>query len=403
MTGLHRVLIVEDEEVSLLQLQRFLTKELGVETLVAHDGEEAWELYNTHEVQFVISDWEMPRCDGPELCRRIRQDQTRYTYFIMLTAREGEEDLLAGMASGADDYMRKPPSFEELKSRIKAGFRVIDLEQRLAAQNTQVEATLRELRRAVAAAGLVQQRLLPSAEELERLRTRLGLHVAYKYQSCESLGGDVLSVVEQDNGRLAIFLGDVSGHGIAASLAAVSLSACVRIYLRASADPIQLATQANGFCCREFPEEVYATMAYLLITPETRSFTGLVAGNPPLIKISADGSVQEYSSSVPPLGLFPERPQSGDMLEVTLGPGDRLVAYTDGIVETRNLAGELFSVEQLIQSLSRARNAPVEHLPGLVLADAERWRGTHAAAEDDMTVVALELDSTGGSPASQLP
>jgi phosphoserine phosphatase RsbU/P len=388
---LPRILIAEDEKVSLLTLQRFLAKELKVETLVARNGEEAWELFKSSDVQFVISDWEMPGCDGPELCRRIRQEQRRYTYFILLTAREKDEDLLAGMASGADDYMRKPPNFDELKSRIKAGFRVIELEQRLAAQNAQIQATLKELQTAVTVAGQVQRRMLPDLSQLERIKSHTGLGIAYKYQSCESLGGDVFSVDEQDDGALAVFLGDVSGHGIAASLAAVSLTTCVRTNLRNASDPVQLISQANAFCNSEFPDEVYASTVYLLVQPATRKVRGIIAGHPALIRIRRDGRVAQIESTFQPLGLFPELPAAADVIEFTLEPGERLVAYTDGIIETKNAAGEMFSVEHLIQSLRMANSAPVGQLPGLVSADVDRWRGPGQPVEDDVTVVALEF------------
>jgi phosphoserine phosphatase RsbU/P len=397
MGALPRILIAEDEKVSLLQLQRFLTKELEVEILVAHDGEEAWELFQANDVQFVISDWEMPRCNGPELCRRVREHQGRYTYFILLTARERGEDLLAGMASGADDFVRKPPNFDELKSRIKAGFRVIELEQRLAAQNAKLQDALQELQTAVTAAGQVQQRMLPYDAYLACIRTTTGLSIAYRYESCESLGGDVFSVDQLDNGQVAVFLGDVSGHGIAASLAAVSLTTCVRTNIRSASDPVHLVHQANTFCCSEFPEEVYASTVYLLADPASASLKGVIAGHPALILLRPDGKVKQIGSSIAPLGLFPDPPVAGDIEELVLSPGERLVAYTDGIIETRSPTGEMFSVEQLIQSLRRAQNLPLQQLADNVLADAARWRGPGEPVQDDITVVALEFGAPNAS------
>jgi phosphoserine phosphatase RsbU/P len=391
MSSLPRILIAEDEKVSLMKLQHFLNKEMGVQTLMAKDGEEAWELFSSTDVQFVISDWEMPRCDGPELCRRVRLDQRRYTYFIMLTAREGEADLLTGMESGADDYMCKPPNFDELKSRIKAGFRVLELEQRLAAQNAQLEKTLSQLQAAVTAAAHVQQRMLPDRKVLQDIKMHTGLDIAYRYTSCESLGGDVLNLDVQNDGRVLVFLGDVSGHGIAASLAAVSLSSNIRANLRASTDPSVVIGQANSFCCADFPEEVYASSVYLLIEPQSRHVTAVVAGHPPLLIIQPDGNVKQIMSSIPPLGMFADGADVVAAHEVELNSGDRLIAYTDGIIETRNEAGDMFTVEQLIHSLRRAHNAPLHVLPELLLSDMNDWRGLDNPSEDDVTVIAIEF------------
>jgi sigma-B regulation protein RsbU (phosphoserine phosphatase) len=110
-----------------------------------------------------------------------------------------------------------------------------------------------------------------------------------------------------------------------------------------------------------------------------------------LIRIKQDGTVAQIDSTFQPLGLFTEAPAAGDVIEFTLDPGERLVAYTDGIIETKNPAGEMFSVEHLIQSLRQANSAPVAALPALVMADVSRWRGAGQPVEDDVTVVALEF------------
>lgn len=135
-----KVLIAEDDAVSLKILQRSIEK-LGHERLTAEDGEEAWELYQeTPDVDVIISDWMMPGIDGPELCRRIRnEDRSGYTYFIFLTALGDKEHLLKGLEAGADDYLSKPLDRDELQVRLIAASRVTGLHRRLAEQNEELE------------------------------------------------------------------------------------------------------------------------------------------------------------------------------------------------------------------------------------------------------------------------
>lgn len=135
-----KVLIAEDDTVSLKILQRSIEK-LGHERLTAEDGEEAWELYQeTPDVDVIISDWMMPGIDGPELCRRIRnEDRSGYTYFIFLTALGDKEHLLKGLEAGADDYLSKPLDRDELQVRLIAASRVTGLHRRLAEQNEELE------------------------------------------------------------------------------------------------------------------------------------------------------------------------------------------------------------------------------------------------------------------------
>jgi DNA-binding response OmpR family regulator len=104
------VLIAEDDALTRLMLQRAVEHH-GHACLVAHDGLEAWQLFQTHTVDIIISDWLMPLLDGVELCRRVRHQMERastYTYIIFLTALDDKEYMRAAMREGADDYLTKP-------------------------------------------------------------------------------------------------------------------------------------------------------------------------------------------------------------------------------------------------------------------------------------------------------
>jgi len=127
-----KILIVEDDPVSRRLLEAFLSK-WGYEVVVTSDGSEAWEVLQKPEApNLVISDWMMPHIDGVELCRKIREmGRSDYTYFIILTAKGGKEDIVKGLEAGADDYLVKPFDQEEMKCRVKIGGRIIALEQRI--------------------------------------------------------------------------------------------------------------------------------------------------------------------------------------------------------------------------------------------------------------------------------
>jgi two-component system, NtrC family, sensor kinase len=126
-----RVLIAEDDAVLRRLLQNYLEKN-GHEIVAARNGAEAWERFREGEFHFVITDWMMPECTGVELIRRIRaSDRPGYVYVILLTSRSEKEDLLEGMDAGADDFVAKPFDQDELRVRIRAGERILTLEQKL--------------------------------------------------------------------------------------------------------------------------------------------------------------------------------------------------------------------------------------------------------------------------------
>ena len=125
-----KILIVDDELVSRKKMD-LLVRSLGYETLVASDGVEGWETWKKERARMVITDWMMPRMDGLELCRRIREAEgSQYIYIIMVTSREDVNDLVRGMDAGADDFITKPFVKEELAVRIRAGERISGFETR---------------------------------------------------------------------------------------------------------------------------------------------------------------------------------------------------------------------------------------------------------------------------------
>jgi signal transduction histidine kinase len=126
-----KILIADDDAVSRRLLQSYLQK-WGYELASAKDGAEAWDLFEGGSFPIVISDWMMPELDGLGLIRRIRSSQRRgYIYAILLTAKSQKEDLVEGMEAGADDFLTKPFDRDELRVRLRAGERIIRLEQTL--------------------------------------------------------------------------------------------------------------------------------------------------------------------------------------------------------------------------------------------------------------------------------
>ena len=129
-----RVLVADDEAITRRQLT-VLLDHLGHETLEAHDGVEAWAaIHGPDAPPLIILDWMMPAPDGVEICRRLRGAAKRpYQYVIMLTARDSTEDLVEGLEAGADDYLKKPFDLRELRARIRAGERMLALQDEMRA------------------------------------------------------------------------------------------------------------------------------------------------------------------------------------------------------------------------------------------------------------------------------
>jgi two-component system, cell cycle response regulator len=179
------ILVADDDPTSRLIVAAALGS-LGHECQTVTDGAEAWEAFRSQRPDVVISDWMMPGLNGLELCRNIREhDPSRYVYFIMVSGQGLLDEILEGMAAGADDYLVKPLNPDDLQARLIAAARVTSLHGQLAQQRTELEALnhdLAAIARRDPLTELGNRRALQ--EDLERLEAQV---TRYGHRYCMGL------------------------------------------------------------------------------------------------------------------------------------------------------------------------------------------------------------------------
>jgi DNA-binding response OmpR family regulator len=192
-----RVLFADDDVIARTLLSAVLA-DLGHEVVVAEDGEHAWKLFQDTPVPLVVLDINMPGLDGLTVCRLIRGHEAgRETFVIMVTARDGRDDLTAVLAAGADDYVTKPSSPENLRARLEiAGQRIV--------QNAASRAAEAELARSRWLAGIGETTIAIEHEINNPLSALLGhaeLLMMEHGLSAEQL--DSLRVIQEQAARIA--------------------------------------------------------------------------------------------------------------------------------------------------------------------------------------------------------
>jgi CheY-like chemotaxis protein len=142
-----RILIAEDDPVSRRVLEATLEK-FGHEVVVAAEGAAAWTALQREDApSLAILDWMMPKLDGVEICRRVRQIPTSTPpYLILLTAKSGTEDVVAGLEAGANDYLTKPFDRAELRARVRVGAQILGLQKNLADRVSELEDALTQVK-----------------------------------------------------------------------------------------------------------------------------------------------------------------------------------------------------------------------------------------------------------------
>jgi two-component system, cell cycle response regulator len=128
-------LMIAEDDPSLRNLLKLYLTRWGYDVIVTQDGNEAWQtLLSEDAPRLVLMDWMMPGMDGVEICRKVRAElKEPYTYIILLTGQHRDQDIVDGMESGADDYITKPFNHNELRVRLRAGRRILELQDELLA------------------------------------------------------------------------------------------------------------------------------------------------------------------------------------------------------------------------------------------------------------------------------
>lgn len=401
---LGRILVVDDSRLQ----RRILMSTLrgsGYEVNEAGSAEEALEICRDAMPDIVLSDWMMPGMTGLDLCHALRAMKAeKYVYFIVLTSKSEKGELALALSEGADDFLTKPISAEELRGRIAAGARILGMQRELTEKNRLVMRTLTDLR----ALNEALDRDLIEARKLQlslvpRGSARIGpSQVTFLMQPSGHIGGDLVGRFGVGTDMLGVFALDVSGHGIASALITARLSAWLsgdspeqnvtlmwqegRVALR---PPDQICARLNKLFMEEIETEHYFTIVLAQIDPATGVVVLCQAGHPPPVMQRADGRTELIGDGGMPIGLLPDATYHN--FEVRLNPGDRLLLYSDGLSECPMSDGNLLEEEGVAQMM--VRNAD---RAGPDLLEAVLWE-LGALTEDrdlpdDLSAVLLEYD-----------
>jgi len=213
-----------------------------------------------------------------------------------------------------------------------------------------------------------------------------GLEVGSVYESAAQVdvGGDVYDFLELPDGRLAVVLGDVTGHGIDATADMAMAKFVFRSLAREHPDPSAFLAQANEVVVGEIAVGKFITMAYVTVDPSGQVLCAS-AGHPASRVVHPDGTVSVLAAGGLALGIEPS--QSYEQVSSTLAPGASVVLYTDGVIESRR-GRELFGDERLDGVLSANAGAAAQQIADAVLAACRAFAG--GALPDDCAVVVIK-------------
>jgi phosphoserine phosphatase RsbU/P len=379
-----RILLVEDSSTMRRMISTLLQEE-GFEVATAVDGRDGLDKLRQDQPEIILTDYEMPELDGAGLCRAVKEDADLRTIpVLMLTTLSEVENKVQGLDAGADDYIQKPKTRDEIRelfARIRAHLRTADLQRALAERNNQLEEAHQKLRFELDLARKVQLGLMPHPPHPRGI-----LRVAVRYTPANQLGGDVYDFYRLEKSRLGILVADVSGHGVNSAMLSGVVKALASNLSIAVMEPGELMAGLDVAAEQFFPEGYFCTGFYLIADEETGLLRYAGVGHPPAIVVGPNGPrILKSNPGMLGIGMVDGTAGGDDRLM----PGESVIVYTDGLPDAMDPRDEVFGEERLKTVLQGHYGSD----PTTILEQIDQAVAKHVApgqASDDINIIVLQ-------------
>lgn len=354
------ILVVDDEQPNRRLLERLLTGE-GWSVTTAEDGEAALARFAESPPDVVLMDVRMPGLDGYETTRRLKAASSGLVPVLFVTALTEDRDLAACVECGGDDFVVKPIRRATLLAKVRAWLRLAEQQRTIEAQRDTLlarDAERREEHRLAAA-------MLAAATDHEP-------HLPRGFAACQrpmgEIGGDVLLTGVTPRGTHVCLVGDFTGHGVPAALGILPVAGDFRRRLARGDSSAAILAALDAQLARLLPPQMFLAAALIEVSAGCERVRVWNAGLPPVLLCGADGRVRHrFAATRPPLGIT-RAGSSGVEQALPLAHGDRLVAFSDGLIGEAE--GGVAAAEALAEQGLDAVRAHLEALPGPPADDA---------------------------------
>jgi sigma-B regulation protein RsbU (phosphoserine phosphatase) len=381
------VVLVVDDEAPIRDILSFYLKRAGYTVLLAENGRVALAEMARLKPDLILSDLRMPEMAGDELCQTVKGDpRTRDTYFMLVSALDGTASKIGGLNLGADDMISKPFHAQEVMAKVESAFRIIGMQKEIKRQNLELTRFQERMTAELALAARLQSGLLPP------IPGQAGdVRYTHRYLPAEGIGGDIYAILTLPDDSIAIMIADVSGHGVTAALISAMVKTCFENQVRFGHGPLMWAEAMNRDLARSTLSEQFATAFLGRLDPATDTLQYVAAGHvaPMLIAQGASGG------PIPPAVLG----ERGFMLGIeedlpfqqqscSFRKGDRLIVYTDGLVEVEREDRSFLGDEGLLEICSDLP-ADEEEAADFIVERAVAFNQS-TPFSDDVTLVVLD-------------
>jgi sigma-B regulation protein RsbU (phosphoserine phosphatase) len=383
------VLLVDDQAIVGESIRQMLAPETDIEFHFCQEPAKAIETANAVQPTVILQDLVMPDVDGLQLVKFFRANTgTRETPMIVLSSKEEPTIKAQAFALGANDYLVKLPDRIELLARIRYHSRAYISRLERDEAFRQLEESQRQLAEEVAQAARYVQSLLPEKTTTD------GVQVDWRFVPSTTLGGDMFGYHWLDPEHFAIYLLDVSGHGVGSSLLAVSATNLLAAQSLADTDfrdPGEVLSRLNDVFQMEKQNGKYFTMWYGVYQPATRRLDFSNAGHPPALlyngSSAAEAALTMLESDGLAIGMIED--MSYSTTAVDLDKFARLFLYSDGVYEIEKADGNMWPHAEFAAFITRSQ-ADGQPVGERLLAHVQQLNGSNIL-DDDFSILEIRL------------
>jgi serine phosphatase RsbU (regulator of sigma subunit)/anti-sigma regulatory factor (Ser/Thr protein kinase) len=389
------VLFVDDEKNVLSSLERSLLRE-PYRKFFAASAREAMRILETEPIHVVVSDLKMPETDGLHFLKEVKGKYPKIVRIILSGVSEFRTIIDAINMDEIYRYVSKPLNEpRELKATLRQAIEYYTLREQSAALMADLEKSNLELNRwkdiiseDLDIAGSLQKKIFRPDPFFSGT---CELHSFHK--PVMSIGGDLFNIVRMKDGKICVYIGDVTGHGVAAALISFLVNALITDAIENFAEygPAMICNEISDRYLSAVSKDFYVTLFVGIFDPADYSWHCMNCGHPPPIMIDAQGQfkVEEAGGGIPiGMGSMKKKTYSSqDETRMTTPPGSSLVFYTDGLIESLNrVSNEMCGIPQLAATAAEILLSPESALPAPAIIRALCDKGFYCD-NDDLTII----------------
>ena len=371
-----RVLLVDDAKPNLDILVEGLKSEHKLS--LAMNGEMALQVATRTPPDLVLLDIMMPGLDGYEVCRRLRKmPETAEVPIMFLSSLEEVQNKTRGFEAGANDYLTKPFEMLEVKARVRSLLKAKIYGDEA---KEQIASELRIARE-------IQMGMLP--HDFAELEQKYPVRFGAVLEPAREVSGDLYGLFPAGPERLVLFLGDVSGKGIAASMFMVRAISLARLLAREILQPAKILSRLNDELSIDNPSGMFVTFLCGVYEVKSGRLVMANAGQCCPVLIPAAGQPRLALKHLgTALGFEPGL--EFEQTELNLNEGDALLIYSDGVIEAFNTHEECFGTERLLADLGSLSGQSASALTSGLLGKVRAF-ANGAQQSDDIAILVLKI------------